>query len=84
MKNQSGFITVDFLFAIVLILGLSSLMFVLSFTLSVASITQYITYAAARNYEAAHIDEATQELRAQMNYQELISNPVFKPLYANG
>jgi hypothetical protein len=84
MKNETGFITVDFLFAIVLIMGLSSLMFVLSFTLSVASVTQYITYAAARNYVAAHIDEATQQQRAQLKYQALINNPVFKPLYANG
>lgn len=84
MNNQRGVITVDFLFSIVLILGFSGLLFVLSFTLSVASVTQYITYAAARSYSVAHIDKETQEKRAQAKYQELINNPVMKPLYTNG
>jgi hypothetical protein len=84
MNNSRGMITVDFLFAIVLILGFASLLFVLMFTLSVASVTQYITFAAARNYVVAHIDQASQEKRAVAKYKELISNSVFKPLYANG
>jgi hypothetical protein len=84
MTNQKGLITVDFLFALVLILGFASLMFVLSFSLSMASITQYITFAASRNYFAAHLDQDLQQARAKAKYQELIGNPVFKPLYANG
>lgn len=82
--GQRGVITVDFLFAIVLILGMSSLMFVLTFSLSIASLVQYITYAAARNYTVAHIDRDQQEARAQAKYQELIGNPVIKPLLTNG
>lgn len=84
MNNQRGLITVDFLFAIVLILGFASLLFVLSFTLTVASVTQYITFAAARNYVTAHLDQDTQEKRAVAKYKELIGNSVFKPLFANG
>lgn len=84
MKNQAGFITVDFIFAIVLIMGFTVLLFIVSFSMTVASITQYITYAAARNYVVAHLDQATQEARAEAKYQELIHNKVFKPLYANG
>lgn len=84
MRNQRGIITVDFLFSMVLILGLASLMFVLTFTLSVASVTQYVTFAAARNYFPAHIDQASQEKRAKDKYTELINHPVFKPLYTNG
>ncbi len=84
IRNERGIITVDFIFAMVLILGLSSLMFVLSFTLTVASITQYVTFAAARNYVVAHLDQATQEARATAKYQELTDNPVLKPLYNNG
>ncbi len=83
MRNQRGMITVDFLFAIVLILGFSGLLFVLTFTLSVASLTQYITFAAARNYSVAHLDPALQVERGQAKYHELISNPVFKPLFSN-
>ena len=84
IRNERGLITVDFIFAMVLILGFASLMFVLTFTLSMASVTQYITFAAARNYETAHIDRATQEARASLKYKELVNNPVFKPLYNNG
>ncbi len=84
MKNQRGMITVDFLFSMVLILGLSGLLFVLTFTLSVASVTQYVTFAAARNYAAAHINHATQKERANQKYKEMIDNPVLKPLYNNG
>lgn len=84
MRNQQGMITIDFLFAMVLILGLSSVLFVMTFTLSVASIVQYATFAAARNYGVAHIDLASQEERGQAKYRELIDSPVFKPLFSNG
>lgn len=84
MKNQRGFITVDFIFAIVMVLGFTALLFVMTFSLMVSSVTQYITFASARNYVVAHLDEASQEKRATEKYQQLISNKVFKPLYSNG
>jgi hypothetical protein len=43
-----------------------------------------VTYAAAHNYQTAHIDKAAQEARAQMKYKELVGNKVLKPLYSNG
>lgn len=84
MNNQRGIITVDFMFSMVLILGLSGLLFVLTFTLSVASVTQYVTFAAARNYAVGHLNLATQEARAVAKYKELIDDPVLKPLFTNG
>jgi hypothetical protein len=84
LNNERGLMTIDFMFSMVLILGLSSLLFVLTFTLSIASVTQYVTFAAARNYVVAHLDQTTQETRAVAKYKELISNPVFRPLYNNG
>jgi hypothetical protein len=84
LRGEKGMITVDFLFSIVLILGFAGLMFVMCFTLSLASVTQYITFASARNYFAANITEDQQRLKANQKYAELISNPVFKPLYTNG
>lgn len=84
MKNQRGLITVDFLFSMVLVLGLSGLLFVLTFSLSIASVTQYITFAAARNYAASNINQATQTERANQKYRELTAHPVMKPLYTNG
>lgn len=84
IKNQRGLITIDFLFSMVLILGFAGLMFAMTLSLSMASVTQYITYSAARNYTAAHLDKATQEARAKQKYEELIGNKVFSPLFKNG
>ncbi len=60
MKNprytsQSGMITVDFLFAFVLVMGFAAILFSLSMTLTVAEVTQYATYTAARAYTAGHL-----------------------------
>jgi hypothetical protein len=84
LKNQRGLITVDFLFSLVLILGFAGLMFALTLTLTMASVTQYVTFAAARNYFTGHIDRDKQIERANQKYLELLGNPVFKPLYTNG
>ena len=85
LSNQSGFITVDFLFAFVLILGFSALLFALTFTLTVVEIAQYSTYASARVYMAGHKTEAQQKQLANDKYLELIGkNRVFSPLFKNG
>lgn len=84
INNERGLITVDFMFAMVLMLSMAALMFVLSMTLSLASVTQYITFASARNYLVAHINQDAQQQRGVAKYKELIDNPVFKPLYTNG
>lgn len=84
LNNQRGLITVDFLFALVLILGFSGLMFALTMTLTLASVTQYVTFASARNFFTAHISKDDQIERAQKKYEELLGNPVLRPLYTNG
>lgn len=84
LHNERGILTVDFMFSIVLILGLSGLLFAMCFALSVASVTQYVTFAAARNYTVGHITTDDQIKQANAKYAELISNPVMKPLYNNG
>jgi len=84
IRNERGFLTVDFIFAIVMLLGFTALLFCVSFTLTVVSITQYVTFAAARNYGVAHLDQASQEARGTAKYNELIANKVFKPLYSAG
>jgi hypothetical protein len=82
--QQRGMITMDFIFAMVLILGLSGLLFVVAFSLSMASVTQYITFAAARNFMAAHQDIGAQTDRATQKYKELVEHPVLKTLFTNG
>ena len=83
IRDQRGFLTVDFIFAIVMILGFTALLFCVSLTLTVVSVTQYITFATARNYGPANIDVTTQESQGRKKYTELINDKVFKPLYNN-
>ncbi|MCB0414011.1 MAG: hypothetical protein KDD50_06740 [Bdellovibrionales bacterium] len=84
IKNQKGMLAVDFMFALVLVLGLSFSIFALCFSLVVTELTQYITFATARTFSGAHINGTRQIAIAKQKYAELISNPVFAPLYRNG
>jgi hypothetical protein len=80
-RKNAGMITVDFLFALVLVMGFSAVLFALSLTLTVAEITQYITFASARTYMAANFDKLTQEQSAKQKYANLQGHPVLKNLY---
>lgn len=82
MRNQRGMISVDFIFAFVLVLGLSAILFSLSLTLSVAEVTQYVTFASARNYFSSHITPDQQVALAQAKYKQLLDNPVFTSLFS--
>lgn len=84
LGNERGFLTVDFIFTVVLIFGMMAILFVFSLTLTVASLTQYITFATARNYQAGHLDQAHQEQLAQAKYKQLIKNKTFAPFFKNG
>ena len=84
LKSQKGVLTTDFLFAFVLVMGFSALMFALSITLTMVEVTQYITFAAARSYSASHVNEDFQRQLATAKYMELRNNGVFAPLYTNG
>ncbi len=88
LNNQSGIIALDFLFAFVLIMGFSSLMLALSLTLSIVEITQYITFASARNYysstENVGASAVSQESAALAKYTQLTSHPTLAPFYRNG
>ncbi len=85
MKGSTrGMITVDFLFAMVLVLGFTSILFALSLTLTVAEVTQYITFASARNYFASHLTHDRQKELALAKYYQLLENVEFAPLFRNG
>lgn len=84
MKNQHGFVTTEFLFAIIIAFGMTLLTFSLTFTLSIVEITQYITYSSSRAHVAGNYDVTSQQKEAQARYTQLISNPYLKPLYTNG
>lgn len=84
LKNEKGIITLDFLFAFTLVMGFSALFFALSLTLTVVEITQYITFAAARNFSASHINPQAQQALANAKFDELANHEVFETFYSNG
>lgn len=84
MNRQRGFITLDFLFAFVLVMGLAGLLFSVTITLTTVEITQYMTYASARNYLVSHKSEDKQRELASEKFAQLFSHPVVLPLFSNG
>ncbi len=84
LKNENGILTVDFIFASMLIFSLSAVIFSFGMTLSVVEVVQYMSYAAARNYSLAHLNENEQQTRGQQKYQELASNPIFESMVDYG
>jgi len=84
MKNQKGFIALDFLFAFILVMGFMGILFAFTLTLSVVEVTQYISFAAARNYSVAHVNDNERMDLASRKYTQLINNPAIKNLYNGG
>ncbi|OQW51137.1 MAG: hypothetical protein A4S09_10575 [Proteobacteria bacterium SG_bin7] len=84
MRNERGFLTLDFIFALVIVVGFSIVLFAISFTLSIVEITQYISFSSARSYYAGHLTPNDQIQLGIKKYQELLDQPAFKPLFRPG
>lgn len=83
-QKSAGFITIDFIFALVAVFGLSTLLFALTFTLSVVEVVQYITFSSARSFYAAHFNTEKQKEMGVNKFQSLITNRDFAPLFRPG
>lgn len=84
LSNERGLITLDFVFALVLVFAFTAVLFTVSLTLSVVEITQYVTFASARNYFAGHKSVDDQERLGKAKYEQLRNAGPLKPLYSNG
>ncbi|OFZ19471.1 MAG: hypothetical protein A2Z20_05470 [Bdellovibrionales bacterium RBG_16_40_8] len=71
MMNSRGSITVDFLFAFVLISGFSLILLTFAATLSMVEVVQYVAFASARNYFAGNYDEPAQRKAAIKKFDTL-------------
>lgn len=63
LKNESGLMTLDFIFALMVSLGFMMVLFSVAITLSLVEVGQYVTFATARAYMGAH---ETKELQAEL------------------
>ena len=71
-KGESGQITIDFIFALILTLGFFVLLFTMTFTLSVVEVAQYITFSTARAMSASNKDPTVQVEVARRKYSSLL------------
>lgn len=81
--DSRGMISADFLFALVLCVGLTIVLFALNFTLSMAEVAQYIAFSSARAHAAGHINQQAQEDLAKNKYNALINHPVLSNLFGS-
>ena len=83
MKGQ---VTIDFLFASVLILSVTTLLMALTIALSLSEVLQYVSFSAARCYFAAAEKEEDQANAAEIKAHTLLTNglPFLRGALSNG
>lgn len=80
MKNQSGAISLDFIFALVLVLSMTLLLGVFSFSLSIVESVQYLTFSSSRAYFAGHINKEEQKKAAETKFKNLSATGSYKKI----
>lgn len=83
LQNSRGLISAEFIFSLVICVGLVIILFSLNFSLSMAEVAQYIAFSSARAHAAGHLDPEKQEKLGRDKFNELINNHVLKPLFNN-
>jgi hypothetical protein len=84
LKNPKGFLSADFLFAIVIVSGLCVVFFSLTFTLSMVEVGQYIAFSVSRAQSAAHNTQDEQTAMGQAKFASFQKNKILRPLFSNG
>lgn len=86
LQDESGILTLDFIFAIVLIFGFTGILFAFALTFTAAEVAQYVTFASARAYHAANKNSDDQKIIGEQKFEELVrgNNAKLGFLFANG
>ena len=84
LADESGIITLDFIFALAIAFGFSVLFFAMSFSLSMIEVCQYITFSVARTYYAANVSKQAQVDLGQSKYTELKGKGMIKTILKSG
>lgn len=82
--NERGALTLDFIFAIVLVTGISGIFMALSLSFVVVELSQYIAFASSRVYFGAHLSEPRQAELAEQKFKELKESRSFRSLFRSG
>lgn len=86
LKNQKGILTLDFIFAIIMIFTFTAILFAFSITFSAVEIAQYATFAASRAYLAGNKNSDDQEKAGKKKFDDLITGnkAVLGTFFKNG
>jgi hypothetical protein len=84
IEDESGVTTLDFIFALMITFGFTSVFFAVTLTLSMVEVTQYIAFSVSRSFAAAHDTPEAQIALGKAKYQELVGAGVLKKLYSSG
>ncbi len=91
LNNNRGSLTVDYMFALVLVIGFCLVIMAFSTTLVTVEVVQYAAYAGARRYFAGNLCDGeqtrcadSQQAAGQAAIQSVLSNSVIAPLVQNG
>lgn len=83
LDDESGVITVDFMFAIITAGAFTALIFSMSYALCVVEVTQYVMFSTARAYIASNKDHDAQAEAARQKFANLtVGNGPIASLYA--
>lgn len=74
LKNQKGILTLDFIFATIMMFAFSAILFGFAITFTTVEITQYATFASARAYFAAHKNEDEQQRVGKEKFNKLVKD----------
>ena len=83
-RGDGGFITADFIFAIVMSFSIAMLFLGFAAALAMVEVAQYMTFAASRVYMGAHEEEAKQAELGSAKLKELLETKTFKALLSSG
>ena len=80
--KQRGFVTTEFLVAIAIAFGLTTVTFALTYTLSTIEVYQYVIFSTARAHAASNDSVESQQKAARQKYQQLTSSTGLKSLFS--
>lgn len=84
LNNNSGFLSADFLFSLVLGITVSMLLFAACFTFTTIEIAQYIAFSVSRAHMAGHDDPEKQVLMANNKFEYLTKKTMLGLLFRQG
>lgn len=82
--NENGFLTIEFAFSMLISVALSTMFFVMAFTLSSTFVAQYIAFSVGRIYSGGHVSVAEQEALAKKKFSKMMAMPGIGKLFSQG